>query len=260
MYKIDYNKIQNPEEKQFIRQIQNALYLSEAKYRESFTDFYHFDWMQSVYKKYLGDTLAEGLTYFGGYEGAERQILGCAPFELSSEDFPISCLKVIVKTGIGKALSHRDYLGALLGLGIERDKIGDIIVKSFGAYVIVSKVLVDYIMISLTGIGRYQNIEIISIPFSEIEMEAPQTKCIETTVASLRLDVLTAAGLHLSRSAVLKLIAAGKVKCNGMETSGRINLKEGDHVTVRGYGKIKLSQVNGLTKKDRIHVVIEKYV
>ena len=260
MYKIDCSKIKDVEERQFIKQIQNALYLSDAKYRESFTDFYNKEWMQSVYKKYLGDTLAEGLVYFGGYEGAERQILGCAPFELCDEDFPLCCLKIVVKTGIGKALSHRDYLGALLGLGIERDKMGDIIVKSFGAYVMVSKVLSDYIEVSLTSIGRYQNIEITAIPFSEVEVQPPQTKRIETTVASLRVDATIAAGLHLSRSMVLKLIEAGKVKCNGMETNRCVNLKEGDHITVRGYGKFKLTKVNGMTKKDRIHVVIEKYV
>ena len=254
------HQITDSKEKLFIKTILEYADRAEKQNRAFFTDFYSVAWMKQVIDKHLRVEDRSRCQFFGGYLDAERQILGIFPRLDDEMLFPITCLKIIVKTGIGKSLSHRDFLGALLGLGIERDKIGDIIIEPFGAFIIIKENMADYVFTSLTSIGKYQNIEISIADFTDLNVSVPKTKDMHTTVASLRLDVIVSAGFGISRAESLKLIQSDKAKCNGMDTSASYLLKEGDHVTLRGYGKIKLKQINGTTKKDRIHVCIEKYI
>lgn len=258
MNKVVLERIANPDDKRFIKKIMEYNYKAEMQYRPFFTDFYNKEWMTQLLKQYLG--IQSNFYFFGGHAEAERQMLGIAPFELEGAEFPIMCLKIEVKTGIGKPLSHRDFLGALLGLGIERDAIGDIIIKPFGAYIIVEEAIGHYIRAMLTSIARYQNIEITEIEYTALDIDPPITKEIRAIVSSLRLDAVIAAGFGLSRSICVKLIQGDKVKCNGISLSAKSLVKEGDYLTVRGYGKLKLAKINGTSKKDRLHITIEKYI
>ncbi|WP_069997600.1 YlmH/Sll1252 family protein [Cellulosilyticum sp. I15G10I2] len=256
------HEIKDPKEKLFINILLEYSRKREVQKRAFFTEFYNVEWMKQVIQKHVGLTNMFAYQFFGGYEHAERQVLGFFPTYDTNFVFPIGCLKIIVKTGIGKALSHRDFLGALLGLGLERDIIGDIIIKPFGAYLIIKKSMIDYITCTLTSIGKYQNIELVEVSFSELELSvgSPQVKEINTTVASLRVDSVASVGFGISRTSCTKLIQNDKAKCNGILISPQHFLKEGDIITLRGYGKIKLKQVNGTTKKDRLHICIEKYI
>lgn len=258
--KLLLHEISDPKEKVFIKTALEYSNKADAQNKAFFTDFYNAEWMKQTIQKHIGMNNLFGYSFFGGYEYAERQMLGFFGAYGEDQVFPIGCLKIVIKTGIGKSLTHRDFLGALLGLGLERDTIGDIIIKSFGAYVIAKKNIIDYISYSLTGIGRYQNIEITEIDFSELEVEAPQFKEINTTVASLRIDVIISAGFGISRTVCTKLVQNDKATCNGICVSPSYVLKEGDIATLRGYGKMKLKSINGTTKKDRIHICIEKYI
>ncbi len=258
--KLSLNHINDADEKRFVKMMLEYSKRSEQQFRPIFTDFYNKEWLLSMIDRYIEESTKQMCYFYGGFEEAERQVLGIAPYEIQEEDFPIMALELKVKTGIGKALTHRDYLGALLGLGIERETIGDIVIKPFGAYIIANESMVSYINSNLLSIGKYQNIEHQVIPFSQLQINPPQIKSYETTVASLRLDVIVAAGFGLSRGVCTKLIQADRVKCNGVTSTNKQLIKEGDHITVRGYGKIKLKQISGLTKKDRIHITIEKYV
>lgn len=260
MLKIQLEHIKDLDEKRFIKSFSEHYNRSEAQQRALFTDFYNREWVQEIIAKYCGKIYLDQIQLIGGYSDAERVIVGCSPYDIEAYEWPICCLKIEVKTGIGKALSHRDYLGALLGLGIERDIIGDIIIKPFGAYVMIKHSMLDYIRFNLTSIGRYQNIHLTEIAFEEMEIEPPKVKVMEITVASMRLDVIVSAGFGLARSASLKLIKAEKVKCNGMNVSSSYLTKAGDVVTLRGYGKIKIGATSGLTKKDRLRITIEKYI
>lgn len=254
------NHIVDIDEKRFVKTILEYSKRSEEQYRPLFTHFYNKDWISSMLERYI-DQHTRGKCYFyGGFDTAERQILAISPYEIEQEDFPIMALKITVKTGIGKALTHRDYLGALLGLGIERETIGDIILKPFGAYIIAEENMIPYICSCLTGISKYQNIESQIISFSELQIDPPQVRIFETTVTSLRVDAVAATGFGLSRGNITKLIEAKRVKCNGITSTTKQLVKEGDTITVRGYGKMRLKQVGGLTKKDRLHIAIEKYV
>lgn len=258
--KILLHEIKDPKEKMFIKTVLEYSSKADNQNKPFFTDFYNVEWMKQTIQKHISIKNMLEYKFFGGYDYAERQVLGIFPAYDTANIFPIGCLKINVKTGIGKPLSHRDFLGALLGLGLERDTIGDIMIKPFGAYVIVKSNMMDYISYSLTGIGKYQNLEIAEVCFEELELETPKLKEINTTVASLRIDVVTAAGFGLSRTACTKLIQNDKAACNGITVSSSYVLKEGDIVSLRGYGKIRLKQLNGITKKDRFHICIEKYI
>ena len=256
----DYRLIKDEGERQFVKMVAMYLEKADTQYRPFFTDFYNFDWMQSMMQHYFSGLYEDSYHFFGGYEGAERQILCVCPYPLEAQDYDISVLKIEVKTGIGKALSHRDFLGAILGLGIDRKQIGDIVVRPFGAYVILQKTMVDYVIGQLLAIGRYQKIEITEIPFEAIEVDKPKTKVITSTVSSLRVDAVAAVCFGMSRSECVKLIQGEKLRCNGLIAGSSDPVKQGDTLTLRGYGKAKLVSINGQTKKDRLHITIEKYV
>lgn len=252
--------ISNMQEKLFMKSFFEYLHKAEHQNRAFFTDFYNKDWMVQMLKQYGGFVPSDMIFYFGGYEGAERQMMGISPYELIREEWPLTCLKIEVKIGIGKPLTHRDFLGALLGLGIVRESIGDIILAPFGAYVILEEQMADYVSCNLTSIGRYQNVVVTAIRFDEIVPESPNIKTLQATVSSLRLDAIIAAGFGISRTTATKLIAADKAKCNGVSVANSYLVKEGDSVTLRGYGKIKIGPTLGISKKERLRVVIDKYI
>lgn len=248
------------QEKLFINNFFDYLQKAEKQNRAFFTDFYNKDWMVQILKQNGVFIPEHMIAYFGGYKEAERQMMGIAPYPLEVWEWPMVCLKIEVKIGIGKTLTHRDYLGALLGLGIVREAIGDIMLTAQGAYVILSTQIADYVSLHLTSIGRYQNLTITAISFEEIVPELPNIKTVQLTVASLRLDVILAGGFSISRATAAKLIAADKAKCNGVTVSASYLVKEGDSVTLRGYGKLKVGPTLGMSKKEKLRITIDKYI
>lgn len=247
-------------ERQFVKKVELYMEQSSEQYRPFLTDFYNASWLQEMMKCYFSHYNQDMYTLFGGYQDAERQVMCICPYHVTEEVYGICALKIKVRTGIGKPLSHRDYLGAVLGLGIDRRQIGDIIIKPFGAYIIVQKNMTDYIKGNLLTIGRYHKIEIEEIPFQELLIEKPKTKEIVATVSSLRGDAVAAHCFGLSRSECAKLIQGQKLKCNGVIVATNSPIKEGDLLVLKGYGKAKLSAINGQTKKERLRITIEKYI
>ncbi|MBE6023653.1 MAG: hypothetical protein E7231_10550 [Cellulosilyticum sp.] len=252
--------IKGIEEKQFVKMVLEYSRRVEKQNRPFFTHFYNKDWMQSLLTQYVAQNAYLSYSFFGGYKGAEKQILAISPYPLEDTEFSIGILNIEVKTGIGRALSHRDYLGALMGLGIERDTIGDIILHESGAYVFIETSMIPYIRSQLISIGRYQKIQIEEIDINDVHVEEPKIKVMDTTVNTLRVDAICACAFGLSRSESSKLIQGEKARCNGLVVKVSDLVKEGDVLTLRGHGKAKLKSVNGLTKKDRMHITIEKYI
>lgn len=197
---------------------------------------------------------------FGGREGSERKILGAFPEweEPSEESFPIRVLKI--ESGIGRELTHRDYLGTLMSLGIERSKTGDIIVDGKTAYVYVCEDIEEYIRTNINKIGN-QGVKITSADPKEIAVPEPKMQRISAVCASMRLDAVTGAAAKLSRSAAAALIRASKVSINHRiceDVSAAV--KEGDLLSVRGSGRFIVSAVEGETRSGRIHITLLKYV
>lgn len=201
---------------------------------------------------------------YGGYEGAERQIAAFLPdalsFEFEDSMFPIQCVKISpISKKFCENLSHRDYLGALVHLGIERCKLGDIVIKEKDAYVFCQEHLTEFLFQNLNKI-RHTNVKLTRIDNPE-ELPKPTLKEIRGTVASVRLDSMISLAFSSSRNSMLGLIEGGKVYVNGkISTSNGHPLKEGDIVSVRGYGKFRYEKILQTTKKGRYGVLISLYV
>jgi len=205
----------------------------------------------------------EGLFSFGGYENAERQMLVYLPEYLDKdslyeEDSPLVCLRATFFDG--DTPSHRDFLGALMGEGIARETIGDICVGKGQCDFFVTAEIAPYILQNFIGAGRTK-VHLEQIPLSEVSVPEPETKEINDTVASVRLDSIISSGFRIGRSAAAQYVNAGKVAIDGLpcEKPDK-SIDEGAKISVRGLGKIKLRSINGQTKKGRISIIIERYI
>ena len=212
--------------------------------------------------KYLFGNV-EGLCAFGGYDGAERQMLVYLPdyleaSALQDEDSPVICLRATFFEG--DTPSHRDFLGALMGAGIARDTIGDICVGKGSCDFFVTQEIAPYILQNLLGAGRTK-LHLTKIPLDQVQVPEQEVKQIKDTVASLRLDSIISSGFRIGRSLAAQHICAGKAAIDGLPCEKPDKaVEEGAKISVRGLGKIKLQKVNGETKKGRISVVIDRYV
>jgi photosystem II S4 domain protein len=150
--------------------------------------------------------------------------------------------------------SHRDFLGAMLGTGIERHQIGDIIILGDrGAQAIVANHLVDYLEMHLNQV-RTVPVKTKAMDLSQLQIRPPQQKEIVTTEASLRLDALASAGFSMSRSKMVDLITGEEVRVNWQAvTSPSHQLQTGDIVTVQGRGRLTIGEIT-VTKKERYRV------
>ena len=195
--------------------------------------------------------------FFGGYADAERRIAafhdGDAP-----EYFPIETLEMRWNAKFAEA-KHRDLLGAVMGLGLERDATGDVCLgeEAGVAYLFCTEDIADYIAANLESAGRA------SLKISragEVRIAPPEGTGIRVTVQTLRLDALLAAGYKLSRSEAQRLISAGLVKLNhAVEERGDVHLQAGDLISARGYGRLRIDEIQGETKKGRIGAMLFRY-
>ena len=205
----------------------------------------------------------EGLCAFGGYADAERQMLVYLPeyldaSVLSDADSPIICIRATFYEG--DSPSHRDFLGALMGAGISRESVGDICVGKGSCDFFVTAEIAPYLLQNFAGAGRTK-LHLEAIPLSQVYIPEPETKTITDTLASLRLDSVISVGFRIGRSLAAQYVTAGKAAIDGLPCEKPDKAVEaGAKISVRGLGKIKLTAVNGQTKKGRISVVIDRYV
>lgn len=203
---------------------------------------------------------------YGGYDLSERQMVAFLPdalYAFSEEQtipYPVQVLEISPQNKrFCEELSHRDYLGAVMNLGIERCKLGDIMVDGSKALLFVREELAGYIRENLTRI-RHTSVNIcVSCDFPN-DYE-PKYEEIKGTVASVRLDTVLSLAFPLSRSKITSYIEGAKVFVNGkLVTSNGYRLKEGDIISVRKMGRIVYDGVLSETKKGRFLTVIRKYI
>ena len=205
----------------------------------------------------------DGLHAFGGYEGAERQMLIYLPdyleeSALTDEDSPLVCLRATFYEG--DTPTHRDFLGALMGAGIAREVVGDICVGKGSCEFFVTDEIAPYLLQNFTGAGRTK-LHLERISLQEVQVPEPEVKEIRDTLASLRLDSVISSGFRVGRSQAAQYVTAGRVAIDGLPCEKPDKaVVEGAKISVRGLGKIKLKSVNGQTKKGRISVVIDRYI
>lgn len=197
---------------------------------------------------------------WGGYPQAERQRLAIARVEIPlSQDQVSLALLNISGNFLFDPATHRDFLGALLGTGLVRDKIGDIIVfGERGAQAIAVPEMTEFLQQSLTQV-RTVPVNVEPLPFTDLKNREPQTKQMTTVEASMRLDAIASAGFGMSRSKMSGLISSGDVRVNWKETTqSSCTVKSGDLVAIRGKGRLAIGEIM-ITKKDRYRVQLTRY-
>lgn len=243
----------------FINHLKDLSLRSEQNSRYTFTQFLSLD-EQSTLKELHRNLYT--YTLFGGIDGAERVVarFGNAEEFGYEESFPIICLKAEpVLKKFADQLCHRDFLGALMNLGIERKYIGDIILKESSAYIFIIDKMADYIMENLTKV-RHTVIKV--SPCDELPEDCTfSLESVSLPVTSLRLDCIIAACYSLSRSQCNELFAAKKVFVNGKLTENISHTaREGDIISLRGFGRFIFTSVGGTSKKGRTYVNLDKFI
>ncbi len=202
--------------------------------------------------------------FYGGYEDAERRILILVPEgydKLNDSDFAEYLEGVrIRRIRNGRPLTHRDYLGAVLGLGLERRMIGDILVREDGADLLVIPEIQDFLLQEYRSVGR-SDVSVSPVAVSEITVPTGRMQMLRDTVPSLRLDNIVSTAFRVSRTEAVKAIRSGIVSLNHMECiKADQRMEAGDVLSMRGKGKAILQEVGGESKKGRIWVGIRKYL
>jgi RNA-binding protein YlmH len=246
----------NVEDKTLLSSIYDKMYLCEKTGKTVFgNDFYPpIIWSKIIN---ISKEFDFNVFSFGIFDEAERRILAFSDAEVY--DYPIKLLKITYNSKFSK-LEHRDFLGALMSIGIKREKFGDIIVKDDSCYIASFSDICDTIENSLTSIGKCScKVEILDYDVSDI----PKTQFQEMTINtnSLRLDCICASICNISRSKADDIIASGKALVNYSEAKEKDkHIEPQSIITFRGYGKYKLDKIIGETQRGRIKVVIKKYI
>jgi photosystem II S4 domain protein len=201
------------------------------------------------------------LVAWGGYPQAERQRIAIARAEIPLDQSQVDLILLeIAGNFLFDTASHRDFLGAMLGTGIVREKTGDIIVLGErGAQAIVAPDLAEFLEMSLNQV-RSVSVKTRRIDFSELKVREPKKKELTTVEASLRLDAIASAGFGMSRSKMVDLIDSGDVRVNWKEvTQSSSQVKAGDLIAIRSKGRLEVGEI-AVTKKDRYRVQLTRYM
>lgn len=225
-----------------------------------FSDFLNLNEL-NIFQSLRGEFSYLETETFGGYELAERQIAVFRPeAPVFYADYPVKCLKITpLNAKFAEDLNHRDYLGTVLNLGIDRACLGDILVEEDAAYLFCLERMADFIRDNLIRI-RHTSVYVEQVEAENFHYE-PKYKEVSGTVASVRLDKLLALAFNASRSSLTGLIEGGKVFVNGkLVTSNGYEPKEGDLISVRGMGRFRFRETGGQSKKGREYVILWRYI
>jgi photosystem II S4 domain protein len=198
---------------------------------------------------------------WGGYAQAERQRLAIARAELPLDPSMVSLTPISVSGNfLFDTATHRDFLGSILGTGIERQKVGDVnVLGEKGAQVIIVPELLEYLQIHFNQV-RTVPVKVGAIAFEELKIRIPVTKELTSTEASLRLDAIASAGFGMSRGKMVDLINGDDVRVNWKTISQpSYQVKSGDLIAIRGKGRVTIGDIM-ITKKERYRVQMTRSV
>ena len=239
-----------------IRELANLSYQREIV---TFTDFLNLNEQNMLHTQKLHENGVQ-VKLFGGYDHAERQVAAFYPDTLGFYwEYPIDCLNISPKAlRFSEELGHRDYLGAILNLGVDRSVVGDILIKDNQAWFFCLHKMSDFFIENLISV-RHTTVLTERVAQAE-QIPEPQFQSINGTCASVRLDALIALAFQTSRSSMVSFIEGGLVFVNGkLITSNGYEPKEGDIISVRGKGRFIFDGISRQTKKGRLGVRLRKY-
>ncbi len=197
---------------------------------------------------------------FGGFQGAERLRVAFVDADFQGTvHLDIKALKISWDPRF-RLLTHRDVLGSLMGLGIEREQFGDIIMQQGGAQLLVAGNMADFVMQNFTKIAMV-TVSVEPIELDEIAPKEEKIKEIRSTVASLRLDAIASSGFSMSRTKVVSAINAGLLQVNWQPAKGPSQeVKEGDVISMRGRGRMVIEEITGTSRKGRTGVLLKRFM
>ncbi|GGH74599.1 RNA-binding protein YlmH [Pullulanibacillus pueri] len=241
-----------PEEKPFIDSLLEWKTQVLERYVVKRTDFLDPRQLEMV-KTIIGKNDEITLSYSGGYQGAERSRVLLSPPYVEDNDFGLALLEVHYPVKYA-SIDHRNLLGSLMGLGLKREKFGDLLFAENRVQCVVADEIADYVQLHLNKVGRV-NVTIERVALNQILPVEHEWEQREGAVPSLRLDVVLSEIYHLSRSKVADLVTNGLVKVNWkliQKTS--FELKAGDYLSLRGFGRSRLISVGGQTKRGNLWI------
>lgn len=244
------------EEKMLIRRVEDIAKLAEKYNTPRFSDFFD-EHEQAV----IGEGFFHsGLMWFGGNMRCARKMLGIFPdwCEPSEKEFPISALYIRKKGG--RELSHRDYLGTVMGLGLERKKVGDIAVFPDGAYIFMHPASAEH---AATQIDKVANCGVACKVLEASQAEIPEDRfeIMNIVAASMRLDAVISSLCNMSRRVASDYISSGRAAvCHKTTERCDFAIKDGDMLSLRGYGRFQIISAGGKTRSDRLHITVKKFI
>lgn len=224
---------------------------------------------RQLLEKVMAELKVSNYVATGGYKTAERTVLVIYPEKLEeiiqNEQFDFNTIFAVVRISLPNELkgmySHRDYLGAIIKIGMRREKVGDIITSKDGADLIVLKEAEKYITSGLKELTRFSKAEFQSLRLEELNIEEPKTQVIDIIIPSMRIDSIVSEIIRTSRAKAMTIIKEERVFVNHeLITKGSKEVKENDIITVRGKGRFKVGKIVNSTRKGNLVLKVEKYV
>jgi RNA-binding protein YlmH len=249
----------HPEERIFVQRVQEWIDKAAFRHESKRTDFLDPRQCQIV-QSLVNREMDVHVTWFGGYDDAERKVGWITPeYAIPTQSQSGLCAISIEGDTRFVDVDHGDFLGAILGLGIKRDKVGDILVHDNGCHLIVVEEIADYISAHLGQVHRI-SVQVTKLEWTELQIPKQSLEELQFTVASARLDAILGDVYRLSRAKALQPIQAGRVKVNWKPQSDpSFPLKAGDVVSTKGFGRFQVLEVEGPTKKGRLRIRVGKY-
>jgi RNA-binding protein YlmH len=245
-----------PEEKDFIDEVLESIRQVEEKYAPKLMDFLD-PRKQQIMSSLLGKNAEVKVAFFGGTKQAERKRALLYPpyFSVQQEDFQVTLFEILYPQKFA-VLNHRDVLGSLMGLGLRREKFGDILAKEGRFQFLVAAEMADFVKLHYRQAGKVP-IQLEEKNLEEAIESEESWQPVQTTVTSLRLDVMISSYAKLSRQKVQTMIKSGLVKVNWKVVDNpSFQCEEGDVISVRGKGRCKLLSIDDKTKKEKWRITL----
>lgn len=260
------NDYKNEEERLLIANCLDKLEFSKSRNKIEYTDFLNLH-EQDIVDKLFKKLKIETYYFFGGVEEAERKVLIIYPEKLTEEMARKNHTKIMqvvtikLPNDLEDEYDHRTYLGAIMKVGIKREKIGDIFVRNLGADIFVKEETKNSLIQELKTLTRFQKAEIEEKDISLVKKAEVAKVEITVIVASLRLDSIVSSLARTSRNKAIEILNQERVFLNFQnETKASKQVKVGDCITIRGKGRFEFREISGNTKKGRYVIKIDKYV
>ena len=260
------NDYKDKDDKILLAQILDKVEMVEKKNKIEYTDFLDLAQIELV-QKFINKIKLQNYMIYGGFEQAERKMFVIYPDKFNSVVVEknlsniIQIIRIELPDDLKGKYTHRDYLGAVIKLGIERKKIGDIIVDQNGADIIVDKDVVKFLLDNLGSLTRFSKSTISVQNIEDLRPVEIKKEELEIIVSSMRLDNVISELARCSRNKALDIINTERVFINfECETKKTKQVKTGDMITIRGKGRFFVKEIIGQTRSGRTVIKIEKFV